>query len=112
MQFDLIALLVNWLLILIYYLYLSQRVRREPDSSVYALNAKVRERWVDMVMNKGNMEILAVQTLRNSVMAANFMASLWFGTALFNRIMAIKIVFIAAGFFRCFLLFFDGDSLL
>lgn len=28
-----------------------------------------------MVMRKDNMEILAVQTLRNSVMAANFMAS-------------------------------------
>jgi uncharacterized membrane protein len=28
-----------------------------------------------MVMSKDNMEILAIQTLRNSVMAANFMAS-------------------------------------
>ena len=75
MQFDLIALLINWLLILIYYIYLNRRSRRQPDSRVHELNAKVRERWVDMVMNKGNMEILAVQTLRNSVMAANFMAS-------------------------------------
>ena len=75
MQIDFIALLVNWLLILIYYLYLSRRTRLTPDSSVHMLNAKVRERWVDMVMHKDNMEILAVQTLRNSVMAANFMAS-------------------------------------
>jgi uncharacterized membrane protein len=75
MQIDLIALLVNWLLILIYYLYLSRRTSRTPDSSVHMLNAKVRERWVDMVMCKDNTEILAVQTLRNSVMAANFMAS-------------------------------------
>jgi uncharacterized membrane protein len=28
-----------------------------------------------MIMNKGNLEILAIQTLRNSVMASNFMAS-------------------------------------
>jgi uncharacterized membrane protein len=75
MQIDLIALLINWLLILIYYLYLDRRTRRAPDSSVHALNARIREHWVDMVMRKDNMEILAVQTLRNSVMAANFMAS-------------------------------------
>lgn len=75
MQIDFIALLVNWLLILIYYFYLSRRTRLTPDSSVHMLNAKVRERWVDIIMSKDNMEILAVQTLRNSVMAANFMAS-------------------------------------
>jgi uncharacterized membrane protein len=75
MQFDLIALLVSGILIMIYYLYLGYRTYRAPDSSVHTLNAKVRERWVDMVIRKDNMEILAVQTLRNSVMAANFMAS-------------------------------------
>jgi len=75
MKYDLIALTVSCLLILAYYLYLGSRTHRLPDSSVHALNAKVRERWVDMVMNKDNMEILAIQTLRNSVMAANFMAS-------------------------------------
>jgi uncharacterized membrane protein len=75
MKYDIIAFLVSCLLILTYYLYLGIRTRRAPDSSVHTLNARVREQWVDMVMNKDNMEILAVQTLRNSVMAANFMAS-------------------------------------
>jgi uncharacterized membrane protein len=34
-----------------------------------------RERWVMMIMNSGKLEILAIQTLRNSVMTASFMAT-------------------------------------
>jgi uncharacterized membrane protein len=75
MKYDIIAFLVSLLLILTYYLYLGIRTRRAPDSSVHALNARIREHWVEMVMSKDNKEILAIQTLRNSVMAANFMAS-------------------------------------
>ena len=75
MKYDIIAFIVSVLLILAYYLYLGRRTRRAPDSSVHRLNARVRERWVDMIMTNGNMNILAIQTLRNSVMAANFMAS-------------------------------------
>ena len=75
MSYDIIAFTVSCLLILVYYLYLGRRTRRAPDSSVHTLNARVRERWVERVMNSGKMEILAIQTLRNSVMAANFMAT-------------------------------------
>lgn len=75
MQDDILAFLISSLLLLLYYLYLIRRIRRAPESSVHVLNVRVRERWVEMVMNTANMEILAVQTLRNSVMAANFMAS-------------------------------------
>jgi uncharacterized membrane protein len=75
MVYDTVAFLISCLLILMYYSYLWHRTRSVPNSSVHALNAKVRERWVSMVMNSSNTEILAVQTLRNSVMAANFMAS-------------------------------------
>ncbi len=75
MLYDLSAMTVSCLLILAYYLYLSWRIRRAPDTSMHSLNAGIRTRWVDMVMRSGNMEILAIQTLRNSVMAANFMAT-------------------------------------
>jgi hypothetical protein len=75
MKYDVIAFSVSFLLILAYYLYLGRRTRRAPDSSVHRLNARVRERWVDLIMTHDNMTILAIQTLRNSVMAANFMAS-------------------------------------
>jgi uncharacterized membrane protein len=75
MKYDIIAFIISWLLIMTYYLYLSRRTRRAPDSSVHRFNAKIRERWVALVMGKDDMGILAIQTLRNSVMAANFMAS-------------------------------------
>ncbi len=72
---DLMAFMVSSLLILIYYLYLGRRTRHIPDSSVHMFNARIRERWVKMVMSKDNKDILAIQTLRNSVMSASFMAS-------------------------------------
>jgi len=75
MSYDIMAFLLSGVLILAYYLYLNRRSRRAPHSSVHALNAMIRERWVDMIMTQDNKEILAVQTLRNSVMASNFMAS-------------------------------------
>lgn len=75
MVYDIVAFLSSCLLIGGYALYLAWRTRHAPDSHVAALNARFRDRWVEMVMANDKMDILAVQTLRNSVMAANFMAS-------------------------------------
>lgn len=75
LNFDIIAFMVSSLLILMYYLYLGRRTRREPDSSVHTFNARIRERWVKMVISNDSRSILAIQTLRNSVMSASFMAS-------------------------------------
>ena len=72
---DLLAFAASSSLLLLYYLYLRWRSRRSPDFSVHRFNRKIREAWVDMIAKNGKMDILAVQTLRNSVMAANFMAS-------------------------------------
>ena len=72
---DVAAFFISLLLLLLYYVYLYWRTQRLPESSVHVLNAKMRERWVEQIMTKVNLEILAVQTLRNSLMAANFMAS-------------------------------------
>lgn len=72
---DTLAVAVSCLLILAYYLYLGRRTRRSPLSSVHAVNAGIRERWVDMIRRSGKLDILAIQTIRNSVMAANFMAT-------------------------------------
>jgi len=59
-----------------YYAYLRWQVRKHnPHYTVHAVNTIARERWVETVMASGRMDILAVQTLRNSVMAASFMAS-------------------------------------
>ncbi len=72
---DLIAFIISYIFIQIYYLYLKKRTRRAPNSSVHKLNAMTRERWVKMIMSSGKLEILAIQTIRNSVMAASFMAT-------------------------------------
>jgi uncharacterized membrane protein len=74
-SYDALAFLVSSVLILGYYLYLNRRIRKTPESNVHVLNTSIRERWVKRVMEGDNMEILAIQTLRNSVMASNFMAS-------------------------------------
>ena len=75
MSCDITAFSISGLLMLIYYLYLKKRTHRLPNSSVQSVNAMIRERWVMMIMTRSNMEILAIQTLRNSVMAASFMAT-------------------------------------
>jgi uncharacterized membrane protein len=72
---DTIAFAISCILILIYYVYLGRRTRNSPLSSVHVFNAMMRERWVAMIMNSGKLEILAIQTLRNSLMAASFMAT-------------------------------------
>lgn len=75
MAYDILALSLSYCLILIYYLYLNRRTCFAPDTNAHTLNTKIREQWVAMVMGNGKKDILAIQTLRNSVMAASFMAS-------------------------------------
>ncbi|MGJ0515931.1 MAG: DUF599 domain-containing protein [Methylomicrobium sp.] len=72
---DLLAFAASSLLILLYYLFLRLRTHRNPGFSVHQFNRRMREAWVEMIAKSGRMDVLAVQTLRNSVMAANFMAS-------------------------------------
>jgi uncharacterized membrane protein len=72
---DLLAFAASSALILIYYIFLRLRTRRDPGFSVHHFNRRIRAAWVEMVAKSGRMDVLAVQTLRNSVMAANFMAS-------------------------------------
>lgn len=72
---DLLAFAASSALILIYYVFLRLRTHRDPDFSVHHFNRRIRAAWVEMVAQSGRMDVLAVQTIRNSVMAANFMAS-------------------------------------
>ena len=72
---EILAFFVSLVLVLGYHAYLHRRVRRDPGYAVHAVNARVRARWVETVMTSGRMDVLAIQTLRNSVMAASFMAS-------------------------------------
>ena len=58
-----------------YYVYLHWRTAHHDRLyTVQAINAEARRLWVDSVMAERR-DILAVQTLRNSTMAATFLAS-------------------------------------
>lgn len=72
--FDLAALGASAFLLIAYHLWLARKVRREPAYTVQGVNRLARTAWVAQVMAQGK-DILAVQTLRNSTMAATFLAS-------------------------------------
>jgi uncharacterized membrane protein len=62
------------LVILVYHMRLVGRVRRAPLTTAIGHNNSIRQEWVAMVMHERR-DLLAVQTLRNWVMAASFLAS-------------------------------------
>jgi uncharacterized membrane protein len=72
---DLFAFVASIAMLVAYQLYLRQRQKRDPLYTVHAVNIVARNAWVDMVMGSEKPDVLAVQTLRNSVMASSFMAS-------------------------------------
>lgn len=72
---DWAALAGSLVLILLYHAFLKWKVRHDPGFAVHAINAMARAKWVETIMGSGAKDVLAVQTLRNSVMAASFMAS-------------------------------------
>ena len=72
---DMIAVGISVLLLLMYYGFLFYRVRRNPDFTIHATNQRARSLWVADVMKNPHKDLLAVQTLRNFLMAAYFKGS-------------------------------------
>lgn len=70
---DLLVFLASVAMVAVYHLLLWLRTRRQPDYAVHLFNSVVRQHWAEGVMR--NPDVLGVQTLRNSTMAASFMAS-------------------------------------
>ncbi|MCG6865364.1 MAG: DUF599 domain-containing protein [Thiogranum sp.] len=58
-----------------YHLYLRIKVHRNPYYSIQAVNRAARSAWVKGIMQDESRSVLGVQTLRNSTMAATFLAS-------------------------------------
>jgi len=59
-----------------YHAWLLYRIIRHPTTTVVGLNALNREVWVDTMMADGIKNgVLAVQTLRNNIMASTLLAS-------------------------------------
>ncbi|MBM9613820.1 DUF599 domain-containing protein [Desulfobulbus rhabdoformis] len=62
------------LLLIAYHGWLFVKVRRKPLQTAIGITNHARHMWVQLVM-QGKRDILAVQTMRNQVMSASFMAS-------------------------------------
>jgi uncharacterized membrane protein len=60
--------------IIVYHLNLSIKVHRDPLATAIGITNNARRLWVNGIM-KDKREILAVQTLRNQLMATTFLAS-------------------------------------
>lgn len=73
-QTDALSLFLSVLLLVLYHWLLRRKERRCPSYTVQAVNRMARTAWVENIMREGK-DILAVQTLRNSTMAATFLAS-------------------------------------
>ncbi len=58
-----------------YHLYLRMRLRKDHSYTIQSINANARVAWVDNIMSDKSNGVLGVQTLRNSTMAATFLAS-------------------------------------
>jgi uncharacterized membrane protein len=63
-----------FLILVIYHAHWFYLIRRKPMSTAVGLTNHLRGRWVAHIMGDGR-DILAVQTLRNWVMASSFLAS-------------------------------------
>ncbi|HUX91883.1 MAG TPA: DUF599 domain-containing protein [Gallionellaceae bacterium] len=74
LKYDLACLIASVLLVIAYHLFLRRKIRKDPTYTVQAINRIARTAWVETIMH-GHKDILAVQTLRNSTMAATFLAS-------------------------------------
>jgi uncharacterized membrane protein len=51
------------------------KLKSDPLFTIQAVNATARAAWVKSIMSAGNKDVLAVQTLRNSIMGATFLSS-------------------------------------
>jgi uncharacterized membrane protein len=72
---DVVSLVVCVLLLVMYHLWIGYKVRKNPTYTVQAINRIARTAWVETIMASGKPDVIPVQTLRNSTMAATFLAS-------------------------------------
>lgn len=72
---DIAGAAISVVLLIAYHVWLRRQVRRNPAYTIQAVNALARSAWVESIMSSSGKDVLAVQTLRNSTMAATFLAS-------------------------------------
>ncbi len=64
----------SFILLVVYHIHLVYQVKHAPLTTAIGLNIQTRRAWVETIM-ADRLDILAVQTLRNSSMAASFLAT-------------------------------------
>lgn len=74
-SYDLISFVLSLMILIAYSLFIRYKTKKNPAYTVQAVNAIARTAWVETIMQGKGKEVLAVQTLRNSTMAATFLAS-------------------------------------
>ncbi len=72
---DLVCFLGSLAILAAYHFYLNVQLRHNPRYTIQSVNNAARTAWVSHIMVTPGKDILAVQTLRNSTMAATFLAS-------------------------------------
>ncbi|XP_042392116.1 uncharacterized protein LOC121983227 [Zingiber officinale] len=73
---DLVLVPLGLLLPLVYHLWLWYRVRSKPLHTIIGINSVGRRLWVEAVMKDNDKKnILAVQTIRNTIMGSTLMAT-------------------------------------
>ncbi|KAK9065622.1 hypothetical protein SSX86_015023 [Deinandra increscens subsp. villosa] len=73
---DLILVPLSFLISITYHLWLWHKVRTQPLSTVIGTNAHGRRLWVSTIMKDNEKKnILAVQTIRNTIMGSTLMAT-------------------------------------
>lgn len=72
---DIFSLVLSATLLVLYHFYLRHKVRKDPTYTVQAVNIIARTAWVETMMGTGKPDVISIQTLRNSTMAATFLAS-------------------------------------
>lgn len=74
-QNDILCFLASVAILALYHIYLRHKVRKDPHYTVQAVNRTARRLWVKTLMELGKPDVISVQTLRNSTMAATLLAS-------------------------------------
>ncbi len=72
---DIIWVSIGTLILIAYHIYVGGCARRDPHCTIQSVNRSARRAWVENIMSDQSLGILGVQTLRNSTMAATFLAS-------------------------------------
>lgn len=72
---DVCIFTISVMLLGLYHVWLRRKVKHDPTYSVQAINRIARIAWVETMMASGKPDVISVQTLRNSTMAATFLAS-------------------------------------